>query len=202
VAAPFVLVVSAKSSARTVKDLLAFARANPGRLTYGSQGNGSVAHLSGVMLDLASGIRTTHVPYKGFAPAVTDLIAGRIDMFFADTINVLTRIRAGDVVPVAVASEQRLAALPEVPTFNESGLQAFVADAGFFMVAPARTPREIRERLTNEVRDALRLPEVADKFKALNATPLPSTAAELAEYLRVDSERWARVIRAAKITLD
>ncbi|MCZ2496813.1 tripartite tricarboxylate transporter substrate binding protein [Xylophilus sp. Kf1] len=159
---PSVLLVPADSPIRSVRQLIDSARSQPGRLNYGSGGVGSSQHLAGASFKQLAGVDITHIPYKGTAPAMTDLMSGRVDLVLST--GALSFIRSGKVRALAVASRQRLAALPEVPTFDEAGLQGFYTDSWYGLVAPAGTPRAVLERYNAALATALRDPGVRRQF--------------------------------------
>lgn len=196
-AMPNVLVVNPKIAARTVPDFISLVKASPDKLTYGSQGNGTTGHLTGALLNQVAEIKLTHVPYKGFPPALNDVLAGRVDMMFIDTVNALPRIRSKELIPIAVASPQRIQSLPDVPTFAETGYPAVISDAWFAMVAPAGTPAAIRQKLRDEVAQVLAMPEVAARLRDLGVEIIGSQPDILGEHVKKEYVRWAEVIRAA-----
>jgi len=172
---PNVLVVSANAPSKTFKEFIDRARANPGRLTYSSGGNGSAAHITFESLKLRAKIFMLHIPYRGTAPSVTDLIAGQVDATFTGSPAVLPHVKSGRLRALAVSSPQRITALPEVPTVAESGYPGFEADQWYGIVAPAGTPAERVARLNAEINKALALPDVAQQLVAEGATPMPGT---------------------------
>jgi len=193
---PTVLVVHPKLAANTVKELIAVLKANPERLNYASQGNGSTAQLTTEMFKSKAGVKIVHVPYKGAAPALTDLVAGHVDMMFANLASALPLIRSGQVKAIGVASEKRNGFLPGVPTMSEV-LPGFVSETWIGMVAPPKTPSEIALKISGAVAEALKLPEVGKVFTDLSADPVGSTPAETAAFVRLEGERWSAVIRAS-----
>jgi len=201
-AIPNVLLVHPRTKVDTVQELIALAKANPGRLNYASQGNGSTSHLTAELFKaMAGGLSITHVPYKGTAPALADLIAGQVEMM-CDNLGVsLPHVRSGRLKALAVASRTRVAALPEVPALAET-LPGFEAVAWFGIVAPPRTPAAIAARVQAAVAEALRHPDVQKRLGELSAEPLGLTPAETAAYMRQETERWGGVIRAANVKLD
>ena len=169
--APNVLIVHEGTPARTVAQLVAYAKANPGKVTYSTPGLGTTAHVTGMLLDQQAGISLVHVLYKGFPPALTDVKAGRVGVMIADTINVLPHLRSKELLPLAVAATTRSSMLPDVPTFAESGYPGIVAGPWFALLAPAGTPMPIRKRLADEIRTALTAPVLAQKLKEFGAEP-------------------------------
>ena len=201
-AIPNVLLVHPKLGVSSVEELIAFAKANPGKLNYASQGSGSTSHLTAELFKaMAGGLEITHVPYKGTAPALADLLAGQVDMM-CDNLGVsLPLVKAGRLRALAVASAKRSPALPGVPALAET-LPGFEAVAWFGIVAPPKTPPAIAEKVSAGVRDALKAPEVLKRLQDLSAAPMGLTPQETAAFMKEETERWGRVIRAARVTLD
>ena len=193
---PTVLVVHPKLDANTVNELIALLKANPERLNYASQGNGSTAQLTTEMFKSKAGVKIVHVPYKGAAPALTDLVAGHVDMMFANLASALPLIRSRQVKAIGVASEKRNSLLPGVSTMSEV-LPGFVSETWIGMVAPPNTPSEIARKISGAVADALKLPEVGKVFADLSADPVGSTPAETAAFVKLEGERWGGVIRSS-----
>jgi tripartite-type tricarboxylate transporter receptor subunit TctC len=201
-AIPNVLLVHPKVPANSVTELIAFARANPGKLNYASQGSGSTSHLTAELFkSMAGALEITHVPYKGTAPALADLVAGQVDMM-CDNLGVsLPHVKSGKLRALAVASRMRSQSLPEVPTLSET-LPGFEAVAWFGIVAPPKSPPAIAEKVAAGVRDALKSPEVLKRLSELSADPMGLTPMETAAFMKQETERWGRVIRAARVKLD
>ncbi len=200
--APVVLVVPVDSHLRSVSDLTTAARTQPGQLTYGSAGNGSSNHLAGEMLKAAAQIDVLHVPYKGGAPALTDLLGGRISFMLLNTVEVLPQLRSGRLRALAVGSRQRLALLPDTPTLAEAGLSGFEASVWWGLLAPAQTPREIVHRLNSEVQTALASPALHRQMSEMGVVTTPGTEADFTLFLRSEVERWGRLIRAGGLQPD
>ena len=199
---PLVLAVHPSVPANTVGEFIAHVKANPGKLSYGSAGNGNITHLGAFLLLQSQGLNAVHVPYKGSAPALTDAVAGQTQ-FLTDTINsALPFIREKRLKALAVTSLQRSPVLPEVPTLAESGLRGFEVGAWQGLMVPARTPAEIVTRLNTEVMKALASADVKARLAAQGATPLGSTPAEYGNYLREELARWDRVVKATGASLD
>lgn len=198
---PNVLVVHPGVAAASVGELIALAKAKPGSLTYSTGGVGSAAHLAMEYFKLRTGTDIVHIPYKGAAPAVTDLIGGQVSMTMTGAPPLLPHIRAGKLRALGVASRARLAQLPEVPTIAEAGVRDFEATQWYGLVAPARTPQPIVERLAADVRQALARPDVRQRLEAEGAQPTDLGPAGFQALIRDEIERWAKVIRAAKIEL-
>ena len=200
-AIPNVLLVNPRIPAKSVDELIAYARASPGKLNYGSQGNGTTSHLTAELFKSTAGVSITHVPYKGSAPAMAALLGGEIDLMFDNLGLTLPHVKSGRLRVLAVASEKRVASLPEVPAMSEI-LPGFTSVAWFGIVAPPRTPAPIAEKLSAAVAEAIRQPDVAKRLAALSAEPVGDTPAEMAAFMRLDGERWRSVIEAAQVKAD
>ena len=202
-AVPNVLLVHpGKVTATTMQEFIAQARANPDRFNYASQGSGTTSHLTAEMFRSMAGIRLTHVPYKGTAPALTDLLAGQVDMMF-DNLGVSAQhVRSGKLKALAVGSEKRVASLPSVPTVAEAGLPGFVGVTWFGVVAPPKTNPEIVAKLSAAIAEALRHPDVVRRLGELSADPVGNSPAEMASFMKDETERWRRVIRTAGVKVD
>jgi tripartite-type tricarboxylate transporter receptor subunit TctC len=189
-----------------VAELIAIAKANPGKLNYASQGSGTTSHLTAELFKSMAGgaegpLRITHVPYKGSAPALADLVGGQVDMM-CDNLGVsLPQVKAGKLVALAVASPRRSPALPDVPTLAET-LPGFEAVTWFGIVAPPKTSSAIAEKVSAGVRDALRGADVRKRLQDLSAEPMGLTPAETAAFMKQESERWDHVIRSAGVKLE
>jgi tripartite-type tricarboxylate transporter receptor subunit TctC len=188
--------------AHNVAELIALAKARPGKLNFASQGSGSTGHLAGELLRLKAGIDITHVPYRGTTPALNDLIAGNVDFMFDNLVSSLPFVRAGTLRPLAVGGVARAAVLPDVPTMIESGVADFESTAWFALVAPARTPPAIVTRLSDAIAGALRQPDMTARLAELGATTVASSPDALGARIKSEIARWGAVIKAANITLD
>jgi tripartite-type tricarboxylate transporter receptor subunit TctC len=195
------MVLNPNVPARTVPDFIALAKREAGRVNFGSPGNGTTGHLGMEMLQAAAGIKLTHVPYKSAAEAILAVIGGQIQGAMDNPPTVLSHIRAGNLRAIAVASPARLSQLPDVPTFDEAGLKGFEAASWFGMVAPAKTPRAIVERLNRETVRALREPDLQQRFTGLGARLAPSTPQEFSAYIGTERAKWGNIVRSANITL-
>ncbi|MEP7084582.1 MAG: tripartite tricarboxylate transporter substrate binding protein, partial [Betaproteobacteria bacterium] len=193
------LVVNPEVAAKTVPELIALAKAKPGTLTYGSPGTGSQPHLGGEYLRLLAGIDISHVPYNGTAPALRDLLGGQITFMFAQTSAALPHVQAGKLRALGVASAKRAPQLPDVPTIAESGLPGFEAVSWYALLAPAATPKEITAKIQTEVARILQLPDIREKLTALGGDPVGSTPEQLAAQLRLESARYADIVKRANI---
>lgn len=199
---PNVLVVSASSAVRSLSAFVDQVRARPGRYSYSSGGNGSAAHITFEYLKLEARLFMLHIPYRGTAPSVTDLIGGQVDATFTGAPAVLPHVRSGRLRALAVSSRQRIAALPEVPTVAESGFPGFVADQWYGVVAPAGTPAAVVAKLNAEINKALALPDVAQQLAVEGAAPMPQTPQAFAELIRLEIPRWAAVVKAGNVKTD
>jgi tripartite-type tricarboxylate transporter receptor subunit TctC len=201
-AIPNVLLVNPKLPVSSVAELIAFAKANPGKLNYSSQGNGTTSHLTAELFkSMAGGLRIAHVPYKGTAPALAALVAGEVDMM-CDNLGVsLPHVKAGRIKALAVASAKRVPSLPDVPALAES-LPGFEAVAWFGIVGPPGLPAPIAQKVSAGVAEALRDADVRSRLAALSAEPMGFTPAQTAAYMREETERWAAVIRSANVKID
>jgi tripartite-type tricarboxylate transporter receptor subunit TctC len=197
--APNVLLVPAKSPFTSIGALVAAAKAQPDKLTFASQGKGTTSHLTGALFAEAAGVGLVHVPYKGSAPAVTDLLSGQVDMMFDAVGNSIGHIRAGALRALALAGPQRLAALPALPTMIESGFPDFVSVVWYSMVAPAATSAPRRAAIAAAVDRILHQPEMAARLDALGNQPVGGTPDQMAVQIAAETARWTRVIKAAGI---
>jgi tripartite-type tricarboxylate transporter receptor subunit TctC len=195
---PFLLVVHPSLQPRTVKELIALAKARPGQLNYSSSGNGSVTHLAGVLFNSVAGVSTVHIPYKGSSPAITDLLAGHIQMRFSATLPVLPFIRSGKLRPLAITSPRRSAQLPELPTMAET-LPGYQTDIWYGVVAPAQTPPAVISKLHAEIVRQLHSEPVKAKLEADGSDVVANSPADFATVMRADYQRWAAVIKEAGV---
>lgn len=194
-----VLVVR-KELAKSMQELIAQAKASPGKLTYASQGAGSTAHLSASQLEMLAGIKLVHVPYRGAQPALNDVIAGHVDMFFDTLTTSVPLHRAEKLKILAVASPDRSAALPEVPTIAESGLPGFRSITWFALVAPPATPRPVSEKINRDVDEILKRPEITAKLRELMLEPGGGTPAAAAKFFADEADLWGKVIKETNLT--
>ena len=200
--APLILVANVDAPFSTVKELIDYAKANPGKLTYGSSGTGAAAHLTTEYFNSLTGTKMIHVPYKGTAGALTDLIGGQINVLFDVVSSMGPHIKAGKVKAIAIASEQRVGEVSDVPTFNESGLPGFQSSTWGMLLAPAGTPKEIVDRLASEAGKALRSEELRAKFDKLGTIPVGNSPQEAAAFLQAEVEKWGKVVRDADVKID
>lgn len=197
-----VLLVNPSVPAKTLKEFIALARAQPGKLNFGSGGAGTTNHLANELLMSLEKIKLVHVPYKGASVAVISLIGGEVDEVVVALASALSQIRAGKVRALAVLSNERAPTLPEVPTAKEAGVDKFVMPIWFGMFVPARTPRAIVLRLNQEVTKALAAPEFRDRLAAAGVDPWPGTPEEMANLLRSEMARYAQIIKSAGVHVD
>ena len=196
---PNVLVVHPSVPAKNFRELVAYARSNPGKLNYSSPGEGSGAHLAGELLNIEADIRTTHVPYKGLAPAVTDLLGGQVQMMFAGISTVIPHIRSGKLVPIAIATPRRSPQLPDVPTVAESGLPGFDVTSWYGLVVPAGTRPEIVRKLYRDIAEALASEDVRGKLAALGLDPMGNSPEAFERMIGAESRKWSDIVRKANI---
>jgi len=199
---PFVLITHPSVPVKTVKELIALAKAQPGKLNYASAGNGVANHLAMEMFKQMAGVDITHVPYKGAPQAVTDVLAGHMNMMFNSIAPLVANIKAGRLRVLGIASSKRSPQLPDVPTISEAGVPGFEAVNWFGMFAPAKTPKPIIKRVNEAVVKVLRLPEVQAQFIALGADPVGDSPEEFAAFLRRDMERYAKVVKLSGAKVD
>jgi tripartite-type tricarboxylate transporter receptor subunit TctC len=199
---PNVLAVTPNFPAQSIKELIAMVKASPGKYSFGSAGNGSVQHMSGELLKAQAGLFMVHIPYRGGAPAMADLMAGQIPMYFGSMASATSNLKSGRMRPIAVTGSKRSAAFPNVPTMMESGYPQFEAYEWNALFAPASTPTAITERMAREVNKIIQLPEIKDRFAGLSAEPIGSTPAVLEQFRRKEIAQWADVIKRANIRLE
>jgi tripartite-type tricarboxylate transporter receptor subunit TctC len=199
---PFVLIIHPSVPAKTVKDLIALAKAQPGKLNYASAGSGVANHLAMELFKQMAGVDITHVPYKGAPQAVTDVLAGHMNMMFNSIAPLVGHIKAGRVRVLGIASAKRSPQLPEVPTISEAGVPGFEAENWFGMFAPAKTPQRIIARLNEAVVKVVRSPEIQSQFAALGADAVGNSPEEFAAFVRRDMEKYAKVVRISGAKVD
>lgn len=199
---PFVLIVNKNLAATDLRQFLALAREKPDQIAYGSAGNGSVNHLLGVMLGTEANVRLLHIPYRGAAPALTDLMSGQIQAVFTSLPSVIGHIREGSVRPLAVTSAARAGAAPDVPTIAESGVPGFDVNPWFGLLAPASTPVALVRQINADINAALQDKDTIDRFKDQGAEPLITAPEQFLALLQADVEKWAKVVKASGAKLD
>jgi len=199
---PNVLVVNPAVPAQNVKELLALAKAAPGKYAYGSNGNGTGQHLIGAQFEGMGGVQLLHVPYKGSGPLTTDLLGGQIAMSFDTITPVLPHIKAGKLRALAVTTAKRSSALADVPTLDESGLKGFNMGTWFGVLAPATTPADVVTRLNTELVKIINNPEFRKKMEEIGAVPVGDSPAQMAAQIKDDTERFAKLVKDANVTLE
>jgi tripartite-type tricarboxylate transporter receptor subunit TctC len=197
--APNVLVVSNDLSVTTLSDLIALAKQKPGALSYASQGVGSTGHLTGALMASSAAIDIFHVPFRGEAPAISEVMAGRVSMMWNSMSSLLQYIQAGQLRALAVASRTRSQQLPDVPTANEAGLAGFESSTWFAVAAPAGTPASILANISQSIARAVRAPDVSSKISAMNSIPIGSSPDEMREYVASEAIKWKHVIEASHL---
>jgi tripartite-type tricarboxylate transporter receptor subunit TctC len=195
---PFVMVVNPSVPAETASEFIAYAKANPGKISFASVGNGTTPHVGGELFKMMTGIDMVHVPYRGGAPALTDLIAGQVQMSFVPTVASIEYIRAGKLRALAVTTTTRSDALPDLPTVGEF-VRGFEASIWFGIGAPKNTPTEIVDRLNKEINAGLADPRIKTQLGDLGGTVLAGSPADFGKLIADDTEKWGKVIRAANI---
>ena len=195
-ASPYVLIVTPASPAKSVKDLVALARAQPGKIHFASGGIGTGLHMSGELLSHAAGIKMTHVPYKGAGPGMTALMGGEVDTMFNGVSSALPHVKAGRLRALAVSTAQRSPLLPDLPTVAESGLK-YETSGWYGLVAPARTPKAITGKLQAQLHRAMNTPEMKQRLASQGIDGVASTPEHLAQHLRVELDKWTAVVKAA-----
>ncbi len=199
---PNVLVVNANSPDRTVADVIAHAKREPGKLTYASAGNGTSIHLAGEVFASMARLNLLHVPYKGSGPAMTDMLGGQVDLMFDSITSAAPHIQSGKLRALGVTSARRSATLPGVPTIAEAGVPGYEVSPWFAVFAPAGTPAPIVQKLNAALLDAMKQPETRARFDAIGAEPIGSTPAQLATHLDKEMARWGTLIKDRNIRMD
>ena len=199
---PNMVTVRADFPANSLKELIEYAKANPGKVTFASQGNGSTSHLSGQLLANLAGLKMVHVPYKGEGPALLDLVGGRVDMFVGNVSAVVKYAESKKVKMLAVASAKRSFVAPDIPTAAEAGLPGFEAIAWYALVAAPGTPPEVAQKLNEAAVEAMKMPDVKEKFRAFGGEIVGNSPKETTDFIASERVRWKSVIDTAKVTLD
>lgn len=194
-----ILVVGPSIPAKSVRELIALAKADPGRLTYGSSGNGTIVHLTAVLFETMAGVKLTHVPYKGTALAMPDVMSGQVTMIFDSIVSAQPHLKSGKVRPLGVSGTRRSPLAPELPTIAESGLPGFASDTWFGVFAPANTPAPLVARLNADINAILRQPDFRERLATLGAEAAGGTPEAFATLVRDEGAKWARVVRDAGI---
>jgi tripartite-type tricarboxylate transporter receptor subunit TctC len=196
------LLVRPDFPANSVKEFIAYAKANPGKLNYASQGNGTTSHLTGAMFDAATGTKMNHVPYRGTAPAINDLLGGHVDLMFNELATSIELHKGGRAKLLAVTTEKRIDELPDVPTMQEAGVPNFISDTWNAISAPPKTPAAIVAKLNAAINQALQDPEVKAHYARMHLTAVGGTPANMAKIVKDDTDRWGAVIKSAKVTIE
>ncbi|RYZ15806.1 MAG: tripartite tricarboxylate transporter substrate binding protein, partial [Sphingobacteriales bacterium] len=199
---PNVLVVSTSKPYKNVSDLVADAKAAPGKLSYGSNGNGTAQHLIGTQFQQISGTTILHVPYKGSAPLTTDMLGGQIDMSFDTITPVLPFIKQGKLRPLAITTAKRSSVLPDVPTMQEAGISGLDIGTWFGLLVPAATPKEITQRLNKEIVQIIKSGEFQKQMAEIGAEPVGNTPAEMARQIQEETEKFAGLVRAGNVKIE
>jgi tripartite-type tricarboxylate transporter receptor subunit TctC len=196
-----VLVIRTSLPFRTLQELIAYGKANQGKLTYASQGNGSTAHLSGAQLEVRAGIKMVHVPYRGSAPAINDIIAGHVDMFFDTLTTSVPLHEAGKMRILAIAGPERAPAVPDIPTMSEAGLPGFRSITWFAMVGPPKMPAALAAKINRDVVDALKSEAMSAKLRELRLDAMIGSPDDARAFFNEETELWGRVIKEANVTV-
>lgn len=199
---PFAMIVHPAVQAKNAQEFIALAKASPGNLNYSSAGNGTSNHLAGELLKSMTGIDIVHIPYKGSAPALTDLMAGQVALMFDLVLTAAPHIKSGAVRGLAVTGAKRSSVLPDLPTVAESGVPGYEVSAWFGIFAPAGVPQPVVQRLNGEFVKALEHPELRQRLASQGAEPLTSSPAEFSAYLRSEIDKWAKVVKASGMKVD
>jgi tripartite-type tricarboxylate transporter receptor subunit TctC len=187
---------------KNVAELIAYAKANPGKLSYASQGIGSTAHLTMELFKSRTGIQVVHVPYRGAEPAVTDLAGGHVDVMFCDLGTIMPLYRGGRISVIAVATQNRIALLPDIPTVEEGGVKDFTSTTFYSLLAPPKTPASIRNKLNRAIVAAMQEPETQAKLKAIFVEPSTLDPAAMGRFIKEQAKLWGGVIRSAGISVN
>jgi tripartite-type tricarboxylate transporter receptor subunit TctC len=199
---PNLMCVPNSSPAKSVKEFIAYCNENKGKVTYASSGNGTTLHLGGELFKRMAKVEMTHIPYRGGAPAINDLIPGRVDVIFDNMPSILSHVKAGSLRGLAVTTKDRVAVVADIPTIAESGVPGFDVFSWFGFFVPAKTPPDIVARINADTNAALAHASVKSRFEELGATPKGSTPAELAAFLKSEVDKWGPVIQEAKIRVE
>ena len=199
---PNTLTVRADFPAKTAQDFIAYAKANPGKVSYASQGNGTTSHLTAVMFEQATGAKLLHVPYRGTAPAINDLMGGHVDAFFNELATSVEMHKAGKARILAVTTPMGVPELPDIPTLQEAGLAGFVSDTWNAISAPPKTPAWIVTKLNGAINDVLTAPDTKAHLNLMHLQAVGGTPQQMTEIVKAETRRWGEVIRSANVTLD
>jgi tripartite-type tricarboxylate transporter receptor subunit TctC len=193
------LAVHPSVPANTLQEFIAYAKARPGQVNYASSGTGSVSHLSSELFNMMADIKLVHIPYKGAAAALTDLMGGHVQMYFAAPISAIPHVKSGKIKAIAVPGDARLSALPNVPTFREAGMPNFSSRNWYGVMAPAGTPRPVVNKLSTEIARILGMPDVRERLTGMGMNPLVTTPEEFTALMRADLAKFAKIIKSANI---
>jgi tripartite-type tricarboxylate transporter receptor subunit TctC len=199
---PNLMCVPNSSPAKSVREFIDYCHQNRGKVTFASSGNGTTLHLSGELFKRMAKVEMTHIPYRGGAPAINDLIPGRVDVIFDNMPSILSHVKGGSLRGLAVTTKDRVAAVPDIPTIAESGVPGFDVFSWFGFFVPAKTPPDVIGRINADTNAALVYPPVKSRFEELGANPKGSTPAQLAAFLKSETDKWGPVIRDAKIKVE
>ncbi|HZN22671.1 MAG TPA: tripartite tricarboxylate transporter substrate binding protein [Burkholderiales bacterium] len=200
--APLLVVVHPSLPARSVKDLIALAKARPGQINYASNGAGGSSHLAVELFDMMTGVRMTHIPYKGLTPALTDLLSGEVQVMFSSAVAMLPQVKAGRLRAIAMTGSKRSAAIPNIPTVAESGVPGYETGSWYGVVVPTGTPKAAVDRLSREIQTIVKSQDITSKLNEEAVIPVGSTPEAFDKHIRAELARWAKVIKAAKIELE
>jgi tripartite-type tricarboxylate transporter receptor subunit TctC len=199
---PLLLVTHPSVPVKTTQDVINLAKAKPGSLYFASPGSGNSGHLAGELFNNLAHVKTVHVPYKGQGPALTDLLSGHVQMLYSSIPSVIGQVKQGQLNAIAVGSAKRLASLPDVPTISESGVPGYEAYSWVGMLAPAKTPKDIVNKLNAEIVDILKQKDVAEKLNQQGALPVGDTPEQFGAYIKAEIDKWGAVVRSANIKAD
>lgn len=199
---PLLLVIHPTLPVKNVRELITLAKSQPGKINYASPGSGNSGHLAGELFNSLAGTKITHVPYKGNGPAITDLLAGQVQMLFSSIPSVLPHVQAGKLRAIAVGNAKRIPSLPDIPTVSESGLPEYEAYSWVGIVAPAKTSKEIVAKLNHDIVDILKVKQVADQLVQQGALPVGDSPEHFAAYIKSEMQKWGAIVKAANIRAD
>ena len=199
---PLILITHPSVPAKTTQELINLAKAKPKQIFFGTPGSGNSAHLAGELLNSMANIQTVHVPYKGQGPAMADLVAGQVQMMFASIPSVWSQVKSGQVNAIAMGSAKRVPSLPDIPTLSESGVPGFEAYSWVGILAPAKTPKDIVNKLNKEIVDILKQKDVAEKLNQQGALPVGDTPEQFSAYVKAEIDKWGAVVKSANIKAD
>ncbi len=198
----YMLALNPSVPANNLQEFIAYAKSKPGQLNFSTAGSGGLDYLAGELFNILAGVKMQHVPYKGAAPAITDLVGGQVQLSFALPINVLNFVKAGKIKAIAISGKIRMEAVPQMPTFAEAGMPSFEISVWFGLLAPAGTPKEIIDKLSTEIAKIIAIPDVKEKLASLGMNPFTSTPEQFTSLIKADSAKYAKVIKAANIKRD